>query len=618
LAQSSSEENPQHFATGYRVPRITSSSSRQTANGTSPEPVIVSSRIITVSTRDPIVVSSESVNPLPPAALRGNGRAAGGHEGIGLRGSRRNSDERDEQMLSLEEFLAETSRATTRRVEMEEGDAGHAGPARSEGVTSSVGSAEDLGVIGSGIPNTRTRTNPRHWQTSAAASISSRRQLARGATRSPPPPAMIRSNAEAASMANWNNYARHAGHIQETRAQVQTPLQLAVAGGPSGFFDVVRRIRDIGALQDTLLEPGLREPDLIPARDNESRHSRLSEAQRSSRLRAFQSRLDLISSEFELLRANRIELLRLEQDAVNTLQSLSVTAQPRSSLMAASTPPRPASSPPSVLLQMSQMEQAARIRRDLERIDEETRNLRHAILPEHPLSLPTNNSPRIHADVERLVPRSTSSFLGDFDTPNRTTRSSASRQEMLARMVVPPHLRGRSEASDLRMSRQIETASQLSARTSSSTESGTSSENETSELDPVLSLRDAWARLDQPGLTEMEQLQLQVNIQRLIGQRARRLLSNRAQDISNGPRNSTDTRPDTTPRSSRSAHTSESRQHWIRSDTAGVHEPIPSPTAAAAPSADDTRDIARRLRRQSDRINQQEVIGSFYRQFQRA
>ncbi|KAH0562557.1 hypothetical protein GP486_002754 [Trichoglossum hirsutum] len=424
-APNRSEECPQHFTTGFRVPRITSSSSRQTTNGTSPEPVIVSR--ITVGRRNPIVVSSQSINPLPPAASHGNGRAAGGHEVAGLRGNRRNNDERDEQMLSLEEFLAETSRATARRVEMEEEDAGHGGPISEQAMTS-VGSAEDLGVIDSGTPNTRVRTNSRQWQTSAAASINSRRQLARGAARSPPPPAMIRSNAEAAAMANWNNFARQAGHIQETHAQVQTPLQLAVAGGPNGFFDVVRRIRDIGALQDTLLEPGVREPDLIPARDTEPRHVRLSEAQRLSRLRAFQSRLDLISSEFELLRANRMELSRLERDAVNTLQSLSVTAQPgpnSMASMAASATPRTASSPPSVLLHMSQIEQAARIRRDLERIDEETRNLRHAILPEHPLSLPTNNSPRIHADVERLIPRSTSSFSDDFDTSNRTTQSSA-------------------------------------------------------------------------------------------------------------------------------------------------------------------------------------------------
>ncbi|KAI9777470.1 MAG: hypothetical protein M1839_008882 [Geoglossum umbratile] len=392
------EETVQPPVTEFRVPRLASNSSppRQTTHATFREPATVSSRIVTVSTRDPIVVSSQSINlssssSSSSATPRGNGRATGGSDGVGPRGTRRNSDERDEQMLSLEEFLAETSRMAARRIEIEEEDLSHAESVRWEHMTASSGAPEDLGVIGSGISNTRFRTAPRQWQTPATTSSSSRRQLARAAARLPPPPVMVRPSTETA---NWSNSARQEGQNRGTTPPVQTPLQLAVAGGPAGFFDVVRRIRHIGTLQDALLEFTPREPDLTPIGGVESRRVRLSEAQRSSRLRAFQSRLDLISSEFELLRANRDELSRLEQDAVNTLRSLSLSTQPESNRETTGPVlPRSASQSPSLLLQMSQIEHAARIRRDLERIDEETRNLRHAILLEHPLPVPTNNLP---------------------------------------------------------------------------------------------------------------------------------------------------------------------------------------------------------------------------------
>jgi hypothetical protein len=364
------------------------SSPHQTAYTTFREPAAISSRIVTVSTRDPVVVSSQSINQSPSSTLpRGNGRAA---DVIGSRGARRNSDERDEQMLSLEEFLAETSRAAARRTEMEDDDADHVGPTMSELIAANVGYTEDPGVIGSGILSARSRPAPRQWQAHNTTSSSSRRQISRAAARLPPPPTAMRSTTEAA---NWSNFARHAGQDRRTSQPFQTPLQLAV-GGPTGFFDVVRRIRDIGTLQDALLESAPRGPDLIPIGDVEPHRMRLSEAQRSSRLRAFQSRLDLISSEFELLRANRDELSRLEQDAVNTLRSLSLSTQPEpSSVTTGPTPPLAAPQSSSLLLQMSQIEHAVRIRRDLERIDEETRNLRHAILPEHTLSLSANNSP---------------------------------------------------------------------------------------------------------------------------------------------------------------------------------------------------------------------------------
>ncbi|KAI9767034.1 MAG: hypothetical protein M1840_005993 [Geoglossum simile] len=388
---SSPEEAARPPITEFRMPRLAasnSSSPHQTTYPTFREPTTTSSRIVAVSTRDPIVVSSQSINLSSPSTLpHGNGRAA---DGVGPRGMRRNSDERDEQMLSLEEFLAETSRAAARRSEMEDDDAGHVGPARSEHMATSLGYTEDPGIIGSGIPNAGSRPAPRQWQIHTATSSSSRRQLARTAARLPPPPVVVRSSTEAA---NWGNFARQAGQDRGSTQPFQTPLQLAV-GGSTSFFDVVRRIRDIGTLQDALLESTPRGPNLTPIGDVEPHRVRLSEAQRSSRLRAFQSRLDLISSEFELLRANRDELSRLEQDAVNTLRSLSLSTQPEpSSGTTGPTPPLAASQSPSLLLQMSQIEHAARIRRDLERIDEETRNLRHAILPEHPLSVSTNNSP---------------------------------------------------------------------------------------------------------------------------------------------------------------------------------------------------------------------------------
>ncbi|KAH0547791.1 hypothetical protein FGG08_000048 [Glutinoglossum americanum] len=617
-SQSNVEEAPRSYAAGFRMPRIASSNSslHQTTNFTAPQPLIVSSQTATVSTREPVVVSSQSVNPLPQTASRGNGRSTVGYDGVGIRGTRRNSDERDEQMLSLEEFLAETSRATTRRIEMEEEDADRLGPSRSGRVATNAGSAEDLGVIGSGIPNTRARTTPRQWQTSPTTSSNSRRQLARHAGRLLPPPTMMRSNAESAAMANWNNFARQAGQGQGISTQIQTPLQLAVAGGPTGFFDVVRRIRDIGTLQDALLEPGIREPDLIHIEENEPRRTRLSEAQRSSRLRAFQLRLDLISSEFELLRANRIELSRLEQDAVNTLQSLSVrtqstTSHPGSNLVTTTPSPTPA------LLQMSQIEQAARIRRDLERIDEETRNLRHAILPEHPLTLPTNNSPRIHSDIERLVPRSTSPPRIDFDGLDRTAQPSTTQfQRQVLNSWLSPHP---SEVSDRQIDRRGESTVQLPTDTLDSMAPGASSENQAPEPDPVLSLREAWAQLDQPGLTEMEQLQLQVNIQRLISHRARRLLDQHTRDTDNGPRNAIDARLDASSRASPDANVNDSSQYRTRSNNTNTHEPVPPSTVTESLPTGETREIVRHLRRQSSHANpQREVLGSFYRQFQRA
>ncbi|RPB03893.1 hypothetical protein L873DRAFT_1826103 [Choiromyces venosus 120613-1] len=102
----------------------------------------------------------------------------------------------------------------------------------------------------------------------------------------------------------------------------------AIARDQTTFANLVGQIRRIGELQDFVLSSAdeANNPE-NPDRTAAEGETRIASAlgNRESRLRAMQTRIDLLASEFQLLRNTRRELRRVEEEALETLQNSSST-----------------------------------------------------------------------------------------------------------------------------------------------------------------------------------------------------------------------------------------------------------------------------------------------------
>ncbi|CAZ79197.1 unnamed protein product [Tuber melanosporum] len=164
-----------------------------------------------------------------------------------------------------------------------------------------AGRARILGTMGSTIGGSQG--------TSGSASASSGAGGASTATAASAPPASSSSSTASASAASMS---------AATIARDQTT-----------FANLVDQIRRIGELQDFVLSSAgdannPENPDRVAAEGEARIASALGNSE--SRLRAMQTSIDLLASEFQLLRNTRRELRRVEEEALETLQNSSGTA----------------------------------------------------------------------------------------------------------------------------------------------------------------------------------------------------------------------------------------------------------------------------------------------------